>query len=356
MSAANRLMNKARKLLGRKNFRRAEGIYQRVLVMQPRHIGALLSYAQLLRKISKDPRKAEVYYIKALDANPLHADGLLKFALFLEEDREDWKAAQSEYERALSLEPNNPGIICNYAVFHKNMLRDYDRAEELYKRALDVDPTHLNSLGNYAIFCQHIKKDPKEAERYYLKVLEAAQEKAMGLAFWSQKYAEFLESLKPKEDYYRRPQAPEKQAGTKAGGSGKKARKTEGQRDEHKKGDQDEKWGLISMQEKRIMTQYFEGLFQGNYTTTEKGGKPRVPLQLIGGGISQLRKKEHVGASELEEAFKAHQAIEMEAGGESSLDRFTQLLSRLFARKHFIKLLNKQRALVSSLHFWIFKK
>ena len=143
-------------------------------------------YALFLKTIRRDYDRAEAMYERAIKADPNHADILGVYAVFLETIRRDYDRAEAMYERAIKADPNHANNLGNYANFLKNVRRDYDRAQDMFERAINADPSDANILGNYALFLTDILHDSSRTEEMFERAIKADPNHANNLGNYSQ--------------------------------------------------------------------------------------------------------------------------------------------------------------------------
>ena len=164
----------------RRDYDRAEAMYERAIKADPNHANNLGNYANFLETVRRDYDRAEAMYERAIKADPNHANNLSVYAVFLETIRRDYdraeamyERAQNMYERAIKADPNHADILGVYAVFLETIRRDYDRAEAMYERAIKADPNHANNLGNYANFLKNVRRDYDRAQDMFERAINA---------------------------------------------------------------------------------------------------------------------------------------------------------------------------------------
>ena len=143
-------------------------------------------YALFLKTIRRDYDRAEAMYERAIKADPNHADILGVYAVFLETIRRDYDRAEAMYERAIKADPNHANNLGNYANFLKNVRHDYDRAQDMFERAINADPSDANILGNYALFLTDILHDSSRTEEMFERAIKADPNHANNLGNYSQ--------------------------------------------------------------------------------------------------------------------------------------------------------------------------
>ena len=107
-------------------------------------------YALFLTDVRREYDRAEAMFERAIDADPNNANALGAYALFLTDVRREYDRAEAMYERAIDADPTDADNLGNYAIFLKNVRHDHDRAQKMYDRAIDADPTNARNLGNYS--------------------------------------------------------------------------------------------------------------------------------------------------------------------------------------------------------------
>ena len=136
----------------RRDYDRAEAMYERAIKADPNHANNLGNYADFLEleTVRRDYDRAEAMYERAIKADPNHANNLGNYANFLKNVRHDYDRAQDMFERAINADPSDANILGNYALFLTDILHDSSRTEEMFERAIKADPNHANNLGNYS--------------------------------------------------------------------------------------------------------------------------------------------------------------------------------------------------------------
>ena len=69
--------------------------------------GSLVDYAWLLESVRRDYDRAEEMYQRAIEADPGYAWGLGNYAVFLENVRRDYDRAEEMYKRAIKADPDH---------------------------------------------------------------------------------------------------------------------------------------------------------------------------------------------------------------------------------------------------------
>ena len=143
-------------------------------------------YAIFLTDVRREYDRAEAMFERAIDADPNHANNLGNYATFLKNVRHDHDRAEAMFERAIDADPNNANTLGNYATFMWTIRHDYDQAEAMFGRAITANPNHANTLGNYAIFLTNVRGDHDRAQEMYERAITANPNHANNLGNYSQ--------------------------------------------------------------------------------------------------------------------------------------------------------------------------
>ena len=170
----------------RRDYDRAQDMYERAINADPNHANNLGNYAVFLKNVRRDYDRAQDMYERAINADPNHANTLGNYAVFLKNVRREYDRAQDMYERAIEANPNHANTLGNYATFMWTIRHDYDQAEAMFGRAIDADPNHANTLGSYAIFLKNVRHEYDQAKAMYERAIEANPNHANTLGNYSQ--------------------------------------------------------------------------------------------------------------------------------------------------------------------------
>ena len=180
----------------RREYDRAEAMFERAIDADPNHANNLGNYATFLKNVRHDHDRAEAMFERAIDADPNNANNLGNYANFLKNVRGDHDRAEAMFERAIDADPNNANTLGNYATFMWTIRHDYDQAEAMFGRAITANPNHANTLGNYAIFLTNVRGDHDRAQEMYERAIDADPNNADTLG----NYALFLKNVRGDHD------------------------------------------------------------------------------------------------------------------------------------------------------------
>lgn len=243
-------------------------------------------------------------------------------------------------------------------------MHDIDKARSLYKQAIRADPMNSNTLGNYATFCWQTKKhNTAKAERYFKMAIAAAEAKGYGVHHWKHKHRKFTEALRAEVVKAKVEEQQERKRHQLAAIEEARKKEEERQRIEKEAKEKEERErGLISLVEKKAMTQFVEELFHSReknifqymdewedaeaalmMTTTTSSQQDQDPVIDKGDDlhVAQMTNDEMVSLARFH------------TSGLEGLYNMERLLARLSGRKHFSSLLNQQRAKVRDFVFLI---
>jgi len=170
----------------RRDYDRAQDMYERAINADPNHANNLGNYAVFLKNVRREYDRAQDMYERAINADPNHANTLGNYATFMWTIRHDYDQAEAMFGRAIDADPNHANTLGSYAIFLKNVRHDHDRAQAMYERAIDADPTDADNLGNYAIFLKNVRHEYDQAKAMYERAIEANPNHANTLGNYSQ--------------------------------------------------------------------------------------------------------------------------------------------------------------------------
>ena len=80
----------------------------------PARASSFFDYARFLQNVRRDYDRAEEMYQRAIEANPKDADILNNYAVLLETVRRDYDRAEEVYQRAIEANPNHANNPVSY--------------------------------------------------------------------------------------------------------------------------------------------------------------------------------------------------------------------------------------------------
>lgn len=125
----------------------AQGLYQKVLKMQPRHFEALY-LSGVIAAQTNDPLQAVELFGRAIAINPDFVVAHYNRGVTLQVLNRHDEALES-YERAVGLKPDHAEALCNRGNALLELKRR-DEALESYERALKLKPDYAEALSNRA--------------------------------------------------------------------------------------------------------------------------------------------------------------------------------------------------------------
>jgi Tfp pilus assembly protein PilF len=153
----------------RKDFKRAQEMFERALKIDLNSYSNLGNYANFLKDCLKEYNKAEEMYGRALKIKPDSTVTAVNYALFLHAIRREYDRAQELYERALVIEPNNPITLSSYASFLFSIRKENNRAQQMFERALIIEPNSVINLSSYALFLYLVRNEYEKAQEMFEK-------------------------------------------------------------------------------------------------------------------------------------------------------------------------------------------
>lgn len=145
-------------------------LFEQGLDAHPDNIDLLSGLADLLEEVGEiDP--AEGLYRRLIHLDPDNTNHRFNLALLLENHREDFAEAAQMYRAVLAANPADAEALAAYGALALAS-GDIDAAEDHLRRALDADGTAYEVRYNLANLLQNYRGKPKEAEALYLDVLE----------------------------------------------------------------------------------------------------------------------------------------------------------------------------------------
>ncbi len=139
---------------------RAEPYFRRVLLFNPKSVGALINLANR----EPDPETAEKMYKQALDLSPQNIDAHINYADLLYRQKRLHEALE-EYRQAVILDPEKPEVSNNLGIIQKDF-GEYEEALGLFFNALLHQPDRKEYALNIAETLMLLyEKAPEEAQK-----------------------------------------------------------------------------------------------------------------------------------------------------------------------------------------------
>jgi len=146
----------------------AQNYYQKVLRINPNHLGAHNNLGVLFKGLG-EPKKAKECYEKAIEINPNHSDAHSNLGNIFKELRETQKAKEC-FEKAIKINPNHVNAHNNLGNIFKK-LGDYYKAKECYEKVIEINPNHSDAHNNLGIVFNSLGES-KKAKECYEKAIE----------------------------------------------------------------------------------------------------------------------------------------------------------------------------------------
>ena len=150
------------------NLQDAHNYYQKILKIDPNHLGALNNLGVIFKKLGQI-QKAKEFFEKVIQIDPNDIDTYYNLgAVFV--DLEDFQKAKDCYEKVIEIDPNHVKAYYNLGNVLKE-LKDYQKAKDCYEKAIEIDPKYVNAHNNLgAVFID--LEDFQKAKDCYEKVIE----------------------------------------------------------------------------------------------------------------------------------------------------------------------------------------
>ena len=162
-----RLFEEAKQHYNKGEYTEANECYDKVLAIDPNHIGALNNKGLSLSNLGKY-KKAIEYYDKVLNIDKNNLDTLNNKGLSLAKLGKYTEAIEY-YDKVLAIDPNHIGALNNKGNTLASLERNTE-AIDCYDKVLKIDPNNISALNGKAIALQNLRKFG-EAIKFYDKVL-----------------------------------------------------------------------------------------------------------------------------------------------------------------------------------------
>ena len=166
---AERIVARAREVLGAGDKVSALALFEQALREDPEHLPALLGRARLLRELAR-LEEAEQALNAVLEVAPRHAEALIHLGL-LARQRGDRAGARARFEAAVAAEPASLWARLELAAELRELGR-LDEAEAAYQAVLAERPGHAGALLGLGL-CARRRGDGEGALRYLAAGVEA---------------------------------------------------------------------------------------------------------------------------------------------------------------------------------------
>jgi len=161
------------------NFAEAASRYQAALKARPNLPDAAVGLAKVILEVKHDVKQVETLLQKALEVNPKHVDALLTLAeIDVQEDK--MKEAKEYCERALAVNPNSVQALAMQAFYHHD-LKELDKEAAVEKKVLELFPKSAEYYCRVGELIES-KRGFEEAPAYYRKAM------ALDPAYWRSMY------------------------------------------------------------------------------------------------------------------------------------------------------------------------
>lgn len=150
-----------------KKFDIAKELYQKVLKIDPNHLGAHNNLGVIFIKL-KEYLKAIDCFEKVIEINPDFLSAYNNLGIILHKQNR-FNEAETNYRKAIKLRPDYVEALSNLGVTLKE-LNKFDEAEEIYKKIIVMEPNHKSAYKNLDMLNQdkkllnHILKKKKLLE------------------------------------------------------------------------------------------------------------------------------------------------------------------------------------------------
>ena len=123
----------------------AQELYNKVLKINPDHLGALNNLGVIFKKLGQI-QKAIDCYEKVIRIDPNNIDTHYNLGNTLKELGEHQKAIDC-YEKAIKIKPNHLKALYNLGNALKE-LKDYQKAKDCYEKVIKIDPNYADAHNN----------------------------------------------------------------------------------------------------------------------------------------------------------------------------------------------------------------
>jgi len=181
------------------NIQDAQNYYQKVLKIDPNHLGTNYNLGAIFNSLGEN-QKAKEYYKKAIEIDPNYTDAHNNLGTVFKELGE-YQKAKDFFEKAIEIDPN-------YATAHNNLgtifqeLGENQKAKDCYKKAIEINPSYENAHYHLGIIFQELGEYQK-AISFYKKAIETNPKHVNALNNLGRVFKELGESQKSVNYYHK---------------------------------------------------------------------------------------------------------------------------------------------------------
>ena len=152
----------------RKNYSKAQDIYENLLRDNPYNISILLNYATLLSE-TRQYKKAEDIFQKCLKIKPEDSLLLYNYAKFFH-DQKNFDQAIIFYKKSLTVNKKNDVSAYNLGNIF-SALKKFDKAIKYFNIAINANPSNFLAYNNIGFSYKYLGNF-EEAEKYYEQAID----------------------------------------------------------------------------------------------------------------------------------------------------------------------------------------
>ena len=150
------------------DYQKAKDCYEKIIEIDPNHATALNNLGGVFKKLGEN-QKAKDCYEKIIEIDPNHADALNGLGAIYKILKENGKAKKS-FEKVIELKPDHIDAHNNLGNVFKE-LGENQKAKDCFEKAIEIDPNHVEAYNNLGVLLLTAGKI-KEAKSCYEKVIE----------------------------------------------------------------------------------------------------------------------------------------------------------------------------------------
>ena len=145
------------------NLQDSQNYYQKVLKIDPNHLGALNNLGIIFKGLGES-KKAKDFYERAITIHPNYSEAHNNLGNLLKELKENEKAKEC-YERAITINPNYSEAHNNLGILFKE-LKENEKAKECYEQAITINPNYSEAHNNLGAIFRDLGESQKAKDCY----------------------------------------------------------------------------------------------------------------------------------------------------------------------------------------------
>ena len=145
------------------NLQDAQNYYQKVLKIDPNHLGAHNNLGAIFKGLGEN-QKAKECFEKTIEINPNYAPAYNNLGVIFQELKE-YQKAKNCYEKAIKINPNYIDAHYNLGVIFKELKKN-QKAKECFEKTIEINPTYAPAHNNLGIIFKKLGEHQKAIDCY----------------------------------------------------------------------------------------------------------------------------------------------------------------------------------------------